>query len=75
LREHEFTTPHAQAVSQISKDVVEQRERVPEEEYVFAVSLLPPLYLKMEDFQSGRCWVRTSDLCRVKAARWFAGRF
>jgi hypothetical protein len=25
--------------------------------------------------RSGRCWDRTSDLCRVKAARWFAGRF
>ena len=26
-------------------------------------------------FNSGRCWFRTSDLCRVKAARWFAGGF
>ena len=25
-------------------------------------------YLQNSTFQSGRCWVRTSDLCRVKAA-------
>src|SRR5918999_707322 len=24
-------------------------------------------------FESGRCWDRTSDLCRAKAERWFAG--
>jgi hypothetical protein len=33
------------------------------------------LSCKTKDSWSGRCWVRTSDLCRVKAARWFAGGF
>jgi hypothetical protein len=46
LREHEFTAPHAQTVSQISKDVIEQSELASEEEYVFVASPLLPLYLK-----------------------------
>jgi hypothetical protein len=29
-------------------------------------------FLHLQVFRGGRCWVRTSDLCRVKAARWFA---
>ena len=28
----------------------------------------PTFYLQISDFLSGRCWVRTSDLCRVKAS-------
>ena len=28
-----------------------------------------------ESEEVGRCWVRHSDLCRVKAVRWFAGDF
>jgi hypothetical protein len=38
----------AQAVSHVSKDVVGQRERAPEERQVFEVPLLL-LYLKIED--------------------------
>jgi hypothetical protein len=30
---------------------------------------------KTPSFWSGRCWVRTSDLCRVKSVRWFARGF
>jgi hypothetical protein len=29
---------------------------------------VPTFYLQTEVFRGGRCWDRTSDLCRVKAA-------
>jgi hypothetical protein len=49
LREYEVTASHTQAVSHVSKDVVGQRERAPEERQVFKVPFLLPLYLKVEE--------------------------
>src|SRR5215207_9534971 len=37
------------------------------------LSILLTFYLQNEVFESGRCWDRTSVLCRVKAVRYFAG--
>jgi hypothetical protein len=41
---------HTQAVSHVSKDVVGQHKRAPEERQAFKVPLLLPLYLNVEEF-------------------------
>jgi hypothetical protein len=52
-----------------SKYVAAQKRPTSSEAFHFSSAFA----CKAESFESGRCWVRTSALCRVKAVRYIAG--